>query len=131
MEIQSTLEAAPFILLVDDEPSFCVVMGIILKLHGYSVRRAHSAKEAIKLLEERTPDLILADVMMPDIDGLTMIKEIRSNTAWSYIPTVVVSARTGSKARDAALDAGADAFIGKPFTSSELQKTIHNLLYSD
>jgi CheY-like chemotaxis protein len=120
----------PSILLVDDEPSFSAVMGIILKLHGYGVSRALSANQAYQLLEEKKPDLILADVMMPEIDGLTMIRHLREQPAWASIPTVVVSARASAEAREAAQQAGADAFIAKPFTAEELHQAINPLLQS-
>jgi CheY-like chemotaxis protein len=64
-----TVEVKGSILVVDDEPAICVVMGIILKLHGYAVYRAHNVSQAFEYLEEIRPDLILADIMMPGIDG--------------------------------------------------------------
>ncbi|NIM93147.1 MAG: response regulator [Anaerolineales bacterium] len=116
------------ILVVDDEPALCAVMGMILRLHGYNVRRAHSVAQAFECLEENKPDLILADVKMPETDGLTMIRQLRSEPEWSYIPTIVLSSSIHVEDLTAAYQAGADAFLAKPFTAQELQDVIEPLL---
>jgi len=123
-----TAEVKGSILVVDDEPAICVVMGIILKLHGYAVYRAHNVSQAYTYLEESKPDLIVADVMMPGIDGLTMIRQIKSKPELSDIPTVVLSALNSEPNREAALQAGANAFLAKPFTSNELKDVIEPLI---
>ncbi|OGO17313.1 MAG: hypothetical protein A2Z14_17465 [Chloroflexi bacterium RBG_16_48_8] len=123
-----TAEAKGSILVVDDEPAICVVMGIILKLHGYAVYRAHNVSQAYTYLEEIKPDLIVADIMMPGVDGLTMIRQIKSKPELSDIPTVVLSALASELDRAAALQAGANAFLAKPFTSNELKDVIEPLL---
>ena len=116
------------ILVVDDEPAICVVMGIILKLHGYAVYRAHSVNQAFSFLQANKPNLILADIMMPGTDGLTMIRDIKSTAGWSEIPTVVLSAKSGEQDRQQAFEAGADAFLAKPFTANELHEVVEPLL---
>jgi two-component system phosphate regulon response regulator PhoB len=116
------------ILVVDDEPAICVVMGIILKLHGYAVYRAHNVTQAFEYLEEIKPDLIVADIMMPGVDGLTMIKQIKTKPELADIPTVVLSALAADHDQAKALEAGANAFLPKPFTAGELKDTIEPLL---
>src|SRR3972149_11237675 len=86
----SKADASHSVLLVDDEQAFSTIMGIILKLSGFTVERVGSATQALELLSQSTPDLILADVMMPEINGLTLVRRLRSEPAWSEIPTVVV-----------------------------------------
>jgi CheY-like chemotaxis protein len=134
VEIESafleTAEAKGSILVVDDEPAICVVMGIILKLHGYAVCRAHNVNQAYSYLEENKPDLIVADIMMPGVDGLTMIRQIKSEPKLSQIPTVVLSALATENDRAEAIQAGADAFLAKPFTANELKDVIEPLLTS-
>jgi DNA-binding response OmpR family regulator len=125
-----TTESKGSILVVDDEPAICVVMGIILKLHGYAVYRAHSVSQAYDYLEYNKPDLIVADIMMPKTDGLTMIRRLKSEPRLSQIPTVVLSAKSDEMDRMAALQAGASAFLAKPFTSDELHEVIEPLLTS-
>lgn len=126
--ILETVEVKGSILVVDDEPAICVVMGIILKLHGYAVFRAHNVSQAYDYLEETKPDLIVADIMMPGTDGLTMIRQIKSKPELSDIPTVVLSALATEKDRQVAIEAGANAFLAKPFTADELREVIEPLL---
>ena len=94
-------------MVIDDEPALRSVLCTMLEVFGFSVIEAGSATFALSLLEEITPDLILTDVMMPDIDGLTLIRRLRSESAWSGIPALVISAKTTTDDRIAADTAGA------------------------
>jgi len=76
------------------------------------------------LLESVTPNLVLLDIMMPEIDGLTVIRRIRSRPDWVDIPVIVVSAKVLTEDRSAALNAGADAFLPKPFSAHELRAAL-------
>jgi CheY-like chemotaxis protein len=118
------------VLVVDDEPDFCQVVKEILSIDGMLVSEAHSVIQALATLAHQAPDLVLTDVMMPDIDGLDLVRSLRSEPSWSDIPTVVVSARVLEEDRAAALQAGANAFLPKPFTARELRETIRPLLAS-
>ena len=118
------------VLVVDDEPDFCQVVKEILSIDGFVVLEAHSVIQALATLAHQAPDLILTDVMMPDIDGLDLIRSLRSEPSWSRIPAVVVSARVQEEDRAAALQAGANAFLPKPFSARELRETIRPLLSS-
>jgi CheY-like chemotaxis protein len=133
VQVENTLlktveEVKGSILVVDDEPAIGVVMGIILKLHGYAVYRAQNVAQAYEYLEDNKPDLIVSDIMMPGIDGLTMIRQIKSKPELADIPTVVLSALAAEQDRVDALNAGASAFLAKPFTASELKDTVEPLL---
>jgi len=101
-----------------------------LRADGFDVYLAYDVPHALSLLEQLTPDLILADIMMPDIDGLWLVRNLRSKPAWSKIPTIVVSARTLPEEQAAAKEAGADAFLAKPFTFRDLRTTIGKFLTS-
>lgn len=125
-----TLQKSLSVLVVDDEETVCNVVSEILETLGIQAHRAYSAEEALTFLEEKTPDLILTDVMMPDIDGLTLIYKIRCATESSNVPIVVFSAIATSSDREAALKAGASAFLAKPFSSTELKTVIRPLLPS-
>lgn len=116
------------VLVVDDEPDFCQVVREILSIDGMLVSEAHSVTQALATLARHTPDLVLTDVMMPEIDGLEFVRSLRSQPLWSRIPAVVVSARVLSEDREAALRAGANAFLPKPFSARELRDTIRPLL---
>ena len=118
------------VLVVDDEETVCNVVSEILETLGFESHRAYSAADALTFLEQATPDLILTDVMMPDIDGLTLIYKIRCATESSNVPIIVFSAIATTTDRQAALNAGASAFLAKPFSSRELKEVIRPLLPS-
>lgn len=118
----------PKILLVDDDEAFCTIMSELLIRHGFQVQVAGAAEEALHLLGRDRPDIILTDIMMPEIDGLTLIRRIRSNPRGADIPTIVVSALVLARERAAACQAGADAFLAKPFSFHELRSTIQAVL---
>ena len=117
-------ETAPCVMVVDDEPDFCTVVSELLGIADVQVHQAHNAGEAISLLEQATPDVILTDVMMPGMDGLDFVRLVRSDPELRAIPTIVVSARVRPEDRDAALLAGADGFLAKPFTWRQLMRTL-------
>jgi CheY-like chemotaxis protein len=112
------------ILVIDDEEAFCDVVCEILDSLGYKTRQAYDAHQAIALLQKITPDLILTDVMMPELDGLTFIRQLRSDPTWSEIPIIIVSAKATKDDREAATEAGADGYLIKPFSSLELEELI-------
>ena len=119
-----TIETSGSILVVDDERGFCDVVSVILESQGYRVYMAHHANDAFSLLDETKPDLILTDMMMPDIDGVSLIRRLRETPAWADIPVVVVSAYSEPEIQENAMEAGAAAFIAKPFSASELRSTV-------
>lgn len=119
------------ILVVDDEFAFCEVVCEILEAAGYRARQANHVNEAYLQLEEELPDLILTDVMMPDIDGLTFIRDLRSQPRYSTIPMIVVSAKSSSNDQKEAIDAGATQVISKPFSSDLLESVVHSFLKSN
>ena len=119
-----TVEASRSILVVDDERGFCDVVTVILESQGYEVHKAHHANDAFGLLDETTPDLILTDMMMPEIDGVSLIKRLQETPAWADIPVVVVSAYSEPEIQENAFEAGAAGFMSKPFSASELRSTI-------
>lgn len=118
----------PTVLVVDDDPTFCGIMAEILKMYSAHVFIANSAEEAIGILEKMTPDLILTDVMMPEVDGLTFVRQIRAEGPSARVPVIVVSAGVSSREQAAALQAGADSFLPKPFSLKDLQAAVSTLL---
>ena len=127
---RSSKSKVRYILVVDDEPSFCTVLSEILRSFGYNVQQAHDAHQAIELLKVTPPDLILTDVMMPGMDGLTFIRQIRSDPDRSSIPTIVISAKSQPEDIRASKAAGADACLVKPFSARELRDVVHKFLNS-
>jgi len=122
--------ARPYIIVVvDDEPDFCAVVSELLRSQNMVVHKAFSASEALLLMSEVQPDLVLTDVMMPEVNGLELIRRLRADPVLGQVPTVVVSALVKREEREAAMDAGADAFIPKPFSVRELRETIAAYLH--
>ncbi len=113
--------ARPTILIVDDEKQYCTVISDVLKSYGCDVYVANDAGDALFRLKNYVPDLILMDVMMPEIDGLTLIGRLRLMDEWSKIPIIVISAKTLPADRMAAIGAGANSFLPKPFTADMLK----------
>lgn len=111
------LEADQLVLVVEDEPALRKFVRATLLAHGYRVVEAASVREALQLATGHNPDLILLDLGLPDGDGLALTEQIRG---WSRVPIVVVSARGREADKVAALDAGADDYLTKPFGVAEL-----------
>ncbi|MFC3124371.1 response regulator [Pseudoroseomonas globiformis] len=113
------------LLLVDDEPQIHRFLGAALSAAGYDPIKAETGEEGLRLAATRQPSLILLDLGLPDIDGQVLIPRLR---AFSAIPILVVSARGHEDEKVAALDAGADDYVEKPFALAELLARIRAAL---
>ncbi len=105
------------ILVVDDEPQITRVLRTTLSAQGYEVRVSHDGESAMELIKSWTPDLVITDLAMPNVDGIELCKRVRS---MSEVPIVVLSVRGQERSKIAALDAGADDYVTKPFSMQEL-----------
>lgn len=105
------------VLIVEDEPGIRAVLRVLLEAERFRVVEAGTAERAGIEARTHKPDLLLVDLGLPDGDGLTVIRELRQ---WSPVPIVVLSARTMEEQKIAALDAGADDYVTKPFSAPEL-----------
>ena len=105
------------VLVVDDEPQIRRALRTSLEAHGYEVTTVGTGEEGVLGVAEVAPDLVLLDLGLPDVDGAEVIARIR---AFSEVPIIVVSVREGQHEKVAALDAGADDFVTKPFAMEEL-----------
>src|SRR3972149_5526103 len=112
------------ILVADDEAPFTETRGGSFGLTGLQTKVAHSAREALGLMSDGVPQLLILDVMMPEIDGLTLMGQVKSNTRWDGIPVVIASASVLPDQRSAAFTAGADVFLAKPFNSKQLRAAL-------
>ena len=117
------------ILICDDEPSLRELMRVSLE-PGYTFAEAGDGAEAIELIDRLHPDLILLDMMMPGTSGIAVMEHLRSHPELGAPPVVVVSAFAAPDDRLAALDAGATAFLKKPFDPEELRSLVEELLPS-
>ena len=113
------------LLLVDDEKPFARAMGITLRAQGYDVVTAETGREALDQAAAAHPDLVILDLGLPDMDGVEVLQGLRG---WSEVPVIVLSARHTDQAKVAALDAGADDYVTKPFSMNELVARIRAAL---
>ena len=109
------------ILIVEDDAQIRNFIAYTLKQEGFTYQTARTAQEAMSILVSQNVDLMLLDLGLPDFDGMEVIEKVRS---WSEIPIVIVSARDQDKDKAAALDAGADDYLTKPFSAMELMARI-------
>jgi len=116
------------ILIIDDEPAFHKLMKAQLESKNYEVINCMKSEDALNLVNEHLPHLILMDLMMPNIDGFSLIKNIRELNLRYFLPIVVVTARDQSRDLSHALDIGADDYLSKPFEFEELLARIKNML---
>lgn len=105
------------VLVVDDEPQIRRALGTNLRARGYDVVLAATGEEALTLAAERHPDVVILDLGLPGIDGIEVVRGLRG---WATMPIVVLSVREGEADKVAALDAGADDYVTKPFGMNEL-----------
>jgi len=119
------------ILVVDDNPDviFSVKSGLESLTDEYQIIGAESGKKCLELLETETPDLILLDIMMPDMSGWKTFDKIKENEAWRNIPIVFLTARTDRVAKNAGSFLGED-YIEKPFEIKDLKERIDKILGS-
>jgi two-component system KDP operon response regulator KdpE len=110
-------EQQPVVLVVEDEPQMRRFLNATLVSHAYRVLTAATGGEAMTMATQHNPDLILLDLGLPDLDGLTITRRLRE---WTALPILVISARGQEDDKIAALDAGADDYLTKPFGAGEL-----------
>lgn len=115
----------PHILVVDDEPQITRVLRTTLVAKGYEIRVANDGEMALEIMKDWVPNLIITDLMMPNLDGVQLCKRVR---AMSQVPIIVLSVRGQERSKIDALDAGADDYITKPFSMGELQARVRAAL---
>jgi excisionase family DNA binding protein len=123
-----TRRSAPLILIVDDDARLREFVRVNLEMEGYAVREAASADEGLAALEEEAPDLILLDVMMPEVDGWEMLRRVREKHGVDAIPVIMLSGKVDEQSAARAAERGAQAFIGKPFEPLKLIESTKQLL---
>lgn len=118
----------PLIYVVEDDLNIAEIESFALKNVGYEVESFGTARTFYQALMDKTPDLILLDIMMPDEDGLEIIKKIRNNVSFREIPVIMVTAKSSELDKVKGLDAGADDYVTKPFGVMELISRVKALL---
>jgi len=117
------------ILCVEDEPEMIDLMRLILGRRGFEVKGANGGKEGLKMIKDAKPDLILLDLMMPDMDGWEVYQQLKADEATKDIPVIVVTAKAQSIDRVLGLHiAKVDDYIAKPFSPAELLSSVEKVL---
>ena len=108
------------LLLIDDDPNLILLVKDYLEFRGYKVITAANGREALDTLEHEIPDMIICDVMMPEMDGYTFVEKVREEQRTNSIPVLFLSAKGQSQDRVKGLNIGADVYMVKPFEPEEL-----------
>ena len=121
-------EGRRLILIVDDDDRLREFVRVNLEMEGYSVREASSAEEGLSALDDEPPDLILLDVMMPQVDGWEMLRRVHERHGVGAIPVIMFSGKVDEDSLKAATSRGAQGFIGKPFNPQQLIESTKQLV---
>ena len=120
--------AAPNVLVVEDEDALATLLQYNLEKEGYEVRLAPDGEEALTAVDERQPDLVVLDWMLPKVSGVEVCRRIRSRPATRNLPVIMLTARAEESDRIRGLDTGADDYLTKPFSMAELAARIRAVL---
>ena len=116
------------ILIADDEPNQIELMKFNLEKNGFLVRSAYNGKQALDMIYEKKPSVLIADWMMPKMSGIELCRELRSNKDTKLLPIIMLSARSEDSDKSLGLDTGADDYISKPFSPMELVSRVKALI---
>ncbi|HEY9077167.1 MAG TPA: response regulator [Anaerolineaceae bacterium] len=118
-----------YILYIEDDPEMIDLVSMILTRHQYHVKGANGGREGLTLMESSIPDLVLLDLMMPDLDGWDVFRQIKSIPAWANVPVIIITAKAQDIDRVLGLQiAKVDDYICKPFRPQELLDSIKRVL---
>ncbi|MCF6157683.1 MAG: response regulator [wastewater metagenome] len=116
------------VMVVEDNEKNRKLMRVILKANGYNVIEATTGEEALNLLKDQKPDIILMDIQLPGIDGITLVKHIKADATTNDIPIVAVTAYAMKGDEQKILDAGCNAYISKPINTQELPRIVEKYI---
>lgn len=116
------------LLLIDDDPNLILLVKDYLEFRGYEVITAENGRAALEVLEKDIPDMIICDVMMPEMDGYSLVKNVREDPRTSWVPVLFLSAKGQSQDRVKGLNTGADVYMVKPFEPEELVAQVESSL---
>ncbi len=116
------------LLLIDDDPNLILLVQDYLEFRGYAVITAENGRAGLEMLKEEVPDMIICDVMMPEMDGYTFVNNVRENPRTDWIPVLFLSAKGQSQDRVKGLNTGADVYMVKPFEPEELVAQVESTL---
>ncbi len=116
------------ILIADDEHKIVMTLEYAFRKAGYEIYIARDGTEVLEILKEQIPDLILLDIMMPNLDGYSTLSEIKKNENYQNIKVIFLSAKTSEKDINKGLEMGADAYVTKPYSIKKLTEKVVELI---
>jgi DNA-binding response OmpR family regulator len=116
------------VLVIDDDPSLQTLVGMLLDRAGLTVTGAGTAIDGIQLLHQQAFGLLILDLMLPDMDGLELLKSLRQDNRFDKLPVLILSARADSEAISKALRLGADSYLTKPYLPLSLTQRVTDML---
>lgn len=118
----------PIVLVVDDEDMTRKLLRLMLERDGFTIIEAEDGLQALEVIKHEMPNVVILDVMMPNLDGFSTCQELRSRPETADLPIIMLSARTQTEAVRAGLNAGANRYMTKPISKPELVQTLQDLL---
>lgn len=118
----------PYILIVDDEPNIVMSLEFLMRKNGYQVGIARNGTEALAAIDQTPYDLVLLDIMMPDVDGLQVCRQLRARPDRTATKVIFLSAKSREADVQKGYAAGADLYIPKPFSTRQLMEKVRELL---
>ena len=122
------ISAQKTVMIIEDEPDAAEMFAEMMRVNGFRVVKSFSSGPAINIIANEMPDVVILDVMMPDVSGLEVLKFMRREPELKDIPVVVVSAKSMSEDIRAGMEAGASVYLTKPFSYLELKHAVENLI---
>ncbi len=116
------------ILVVDDDPYILLSLEFLMKKNGFDVMVARNGTEALEIVEKQVPDIVLLDIMMPDVDGYAICKHIKSSKKLKEAKVVFMSAKSKETDIQKGYDLGASLYVTKPFSTRQLLKQVQELI---
>ena len=123
--------SAPRLLLVEDDPALAELLEFRFRSEGYDVRQTPDGDEALVMVEEELPDLIILDWMIEGTSGIEVCRRLRRNKTTAHVPIIMLTAREAEDDRIRGLDTGADDYLTKPFLPNDLRKSLARVLELD
>jgi len=124
----SAHEGRPLVMIVDDSLTVRKITSRLLTREGFDVVTAKDGMDALQVLAENTPDVILLDIEMPRMDGFEFTKTIKADGKHAHIPIIMITSRTAEKHRSRAAELGVDLYLGKPYQEDELLTNLREML---
>jgi chemosensory pili system protein ChpA (sensor histidine kinase/response regulator) len=125
---KSAREQRPLVLIVDDSLTVRKITSRLLVREGFEVATAKDGMDALQVLVEQTPDIILLDIEMPRMDGFEFTKTIKGDPKNAHVPIIMITSRTAEKHRNRAAELGVDLYLGKPYQEEELLRHLRDML---